>query len=455
MKIIIIGCGKVGRSAAAALSAENHDVVVVDNRPERIFNLANELDVLAVAGGGLSHDTLQEAGVSEADLVIALTGHDELNLLCCLLAGKLGASHTIARVRNPEYTQYFHNLSMDLGIDLIINPEMEAAREIFRSLSLPYGVSSEALSVKNAEIFKLKIHPDSVLCNMPVKDIPARLKSDILVGIVERGDQTFIPDGEFVLQARDTISIVGSVHNIHAFFSKIRLHANKIRNVMVVGAGKVAYYLANMLKQTHMQLTMIESNLATCEHMAETFPEFTIIHGNGSDEDLLIDEGLRDMDVFVSLTGIDEENIILSLYASSTAGIKTITKINRIAFDNVIAAMDLDTIVNPKKLTLERIIKYVRAAAGGVGSNVESVHQLAGNTAEGLEFNITRESEVTNVPLAKLKLKPGILVAMILRRGKAILPRGNDTIQVGDHVILVTTHKGLCDIEQILAGGRS
>lgn len=453
MKIIIIGCGKVGRSAAAALSAENHDVVVIDSKPDRIFNLANEIDVMAVNGSGLSHEVLLEAGAANANLLIAVTGNDELNLLCCLLAKRLGVPDTIARVRNPEYTQYISELRADLGISMIVNPEQEAAFEIYRSLSLPQGVSSEMLSTRSAEIYKLKVTSESVLAGLQVKQIPSKLRSNVLVCMVERGMDVFIPDGEFTLHANDRISVMGDMRSMNNFFHVIRTHPSKIRSVMAVGAGKVAFYLANLLKNTPIQLTMVEADEKTCEYMAETFPDAIIIHGNGAEEDLLVDEGLCDMDAFVSLTGIDEENIILSLHAAKIAGIKTITKINRINFSEVLSSLDLDTIVNPKKLTLEKIIRYVRAASSGIGAPVESIHRLGSDKAEGLEFCIKENSAITNVPLQDLNLKSGTLLAMIVRGSQTILPRGNDVIRKGDRVIVITTNLGLSKIDQILETG--
>lgn len=453
MKIIITGCGKVGRAAAAALSKEKHDVTVVDIQPGRIFNLANELDILAVSGSALSPETLTDAGIEEADLLIALTGNDELNLLCCLLAKRLGVTHTIARIRNPEYSVFMQDLRADLGISMIINPELEAAGEIFRSLSLPSGISSETFSTRNAEIFKLKVPKDSALDGLTVMMISARLHSDILVCMVEREGKTFIPDGSFRLQAQDRISIMGSMQDVQEFFHKIKFHTSKVRNVMVVGAGKVAFYLAHLMENSHMYLTMIEADQKACDRAAETFPDAIVIHGNASDEDLLIDEGLMDMDAFVSLTGIDEENIILSLHAAMSAGIKTVTKINRIQFSKVLSGLDLDTIVNPKKLTLEKMIRYVRATESGLGSHVESVHALGdAEEAEGLEFLVDRPGLVTNTPLMDLHLKPGTLIAMIVRGAQTILPRGTDQILPGDRVIVITTNLGLSHLDQIAAG---
>lgn len=450
MKIIIVGCGKVGRSVAEQLSGEDHDIIVVDNDASRLRNLAKEIDVMVMEGNGISKETLLEAGCDETDLLIALTGNDEVNMLCCLVARKNGCSKTIARVRNPEYSSELQTLSLDLGISMIINPELTAAREIYRSLALPPSVSSESFTSGKTEIYSFKIGKDSILAGMPVKDIPARLRSNILVGIVERGDQAYIPDGNFVLQEKDIISVTGRNRDVLDFFGKIRIKSNKVKDVMVIGAGKVAFYLVRMARDSRIHFTLIENDKATCEYMAECLPRATIIHGNGSDQNLLFDEGLQDMDAFVALTGIDEENIILSLYAGSQAHLKTITKINRIEFDEVIASMDLDTIINPKRLTAENILRFVRAQQGGLGSNVETIHKLANGKVEALEFCIGDGFFMTDIPLKDIAFKKGVLVALIIRQNEAILPRGNDCIKKGDHLLVITTHKGFTSLKDTL-----
>lgn len=451
MKIMIIGCGKVGTSLVRELSLEGHEVTVIDNRADRAKGIVGEYDVMGLVGSGMDHSLLQEGGIDQTDLFIAVTGNDELNLLCCLLARKLCENiQTIARVRSPEYSETIMDLQSDLGVSVIINPELAAAREVFKAISLPPTVSAETFSSDASEIYKLKIPKGSVLEGMAIKDIPHKLKSDILICMVERKDDLFIPDGEFILHEKDLISITGQPKKRMQFFKKIGIKSNNVHNVMVIGAGKLAFYLAKMLEKTNINLTLVDNNRATCEKMATFFPNATIIEGNGSDRELLADEGLENMDAFVSLTGIDEENIILSLYIRSIMPIKTITKINRISFDDVINALDLDTIINPKKLTSETIIRYVRAAEGGMGSNVETVHRLAQDRAEALEFYIREKSRATNIPLMNLKTRSDTLAALIVRDGKAILPRGTDEIRVGDSVIFITTHTGLCTLDDVL-----
>ncbi len=451
MKIMIIGCGKVGTSLVRELSREGHEVTVIDNRAERAKGIVGDYDVMGLVGSGMDHNVLQDAGIEDTDLFIAVTGNDELNLLCCLLARKLaGQVQTIARVRSPEYSQTIMDLQSDLGISMIINPELAAAREVFKAISLPPTVSAETFSSDASEIFKLKIPAGSVLEGMAIKDIASRLKADVLICMVERGDELYIPDGDFILHEKDLISVTGQPKKRMQFFRKIGIKSSPVHNVMVVGAGKLAFYLARMLEKTNINLILIDNNRETCEKMAAFFPKATVIEGNGSDADMLMEEGLEQMDAFVSLTGIDEENIILSLYIRSIMPIKTITKINRIKFDDVINALDLDTIINPKKLTSETIIRYVRAAEGGLGSNVETVHRLAQDRAEALEFAVKEHSKATDVPLMDLPTKADTLAALIVRDGKPILPRGSDQIRVGDSVIFITTKTGLCKLDDVL-----
>ncbi|MCF0245739.1 MAG: Trk system potassium transporter TrkA [Ileibacterium sp.] len=450
MKIVIAGCGKVGRSIAEQLCTENHDVTVIDNNPERLHNLAKEIDVMVIEGSAINRETLIEAGCKEANLFIGLTGNDELNLLSALLAKRCGVEQTIVRVREPEYGDEVHDLARDLGISMIINPEQEAAKEIFRSLALPQSVSSEAFCSGKAEIFKVRVTTGSVLENLPVKDIPAKLHSNILACIVERNDKAYIPDGDFVLKPKDIVSITGNSAEVRNFFSKIHLKPTKIRRIMAVGAGKVAHYFCAMIRNTRQSLILIDNNPKVCEKAAQEQPHVTVIQGNGADERLLQEEGLEEMDAFISLTGMDEENIILSLYASQKAHIKTITKVNRIEFDELLDSLDLDTVINPKHLCADAIIRYVRAQAGGINSCVETVHKMAKDQVEALEFLINDPKLPIDIPLKDLALKNGTLVALIVRDNKSILPRGNDCLKMGDRIILITTQKGFSSLQDAL-----
>ena len=450
MNIIIVGCGKVGAVLTEQLSKEGNSVTVIDTNAARVEQMVNEHDVMGYIGSGVSYETQLEAGVEKADLLIAVTGSDELNLLCCLFAKKAGNCQTIARVRNPEYSEEVHFIKEELGLAMIINPELAAAAEIARVLRLPSAINVEVFAKGKVEILKFRVKPDSVLCNMAVQEIPGKLHSDILVCVVERGDETYIPSGDFVLQEKDVISIAGEPQKTMEFFRKIHIKVNPVKDIMIVGGGRLSYYLSRILIGTGVEVKIVEKNLENCNLLCQKIPEATVIHGDGSDKVLLLEEGLDQMDAFAALTGMDEENVFLSLYAKSKARMKTVTKINKISFDEVINNLDLDTVVYPKNITAEYIIRYARAMANSLGSNVETMYRLAGDKVEALSFIIRKNAPVVNIPLMNLNLKEGILLVAIERDGRVIVPRGSYSMQVGDTVILVTTITGLQDISNIL-----
>ncbi len=455
MQIIIVGCGKVGSVLAEQLCQEGNNVTVLDTNGERVQQLVNEFDIMGYIGSGISFDTLIEAGVKKADMLIAVTPSDELNLMCCLIAKKAGNCQTIARVRNPEYSKETDFLIRELGLALIINPELAAANEIFRDLRLPSAVSAEVFAQGKVEIFKVPVREGSPLCDIAVQDIAGRLNCDILVCVVERGEEVTIPNGTFVLKEKDNVYIVGGPMNSKDFFRRIGIESNPIRSTMIVGGGKISYYLAKLLTASGIDVRIIERDAAVCDALNQMLPEATIIHGDGTDKALLAEEGLDRVDSFAALTGMDEENIFLSLYAKTQTNIKTVAKINRIAFDEVIGNMDLDTVVYPKNITAEYIIRYARAFGNSIGSNVETMHRIAGGRVEALEFIIRENAPVVGIPLMSLNLKDDILVACIQRGKKLIMPRGNDAMQVGDTVVVVTTRSGLRDIRDILGKSRA
>ncbi|MDO4343317.1 MAG: Trk system potassium transporter TrkA [Eubacteriales bacterium] len=454
MQIIIVGCGKVGSTLAEQLSREDNDITVLDTNGDRVEQLVNEFDIMGYIGSGISFEMLVEAGVKKADLLIAVTGSDELNLMCCLIAKKAGNCQTIARVRNPEYTSEVDFLKKELGLAMVINPELAAATEASRVLRLPALIGVEVFAKGKAEILKVRIKAGSPLCDMQVQDIYTKLRSDILVCVVERGEEITIPNGMFTLREKDNIYIVGATKSTIEFFKKVGIEGNPARSIMMVGGGKVSYYLAKLLSATGMDVKILEKDAACCDMLSQKLPNVTIIHGDGTDKALLMEEGLDQVDAFAALTGMDEENVFLSLYAKRQADVKTLTKINRIAFDEVISSLDLDTVVYPKEITAEFIIRYARALGNSIGSNVESLHRIAGGKVEALEFIIRENSPVVNIPLMNLNLKDDILVACIQRHGKIILPRGNDAMQVDDTVVVVTTRSGLRDIRDILGKSR-
>ena len=451
MKIIIVGCGKVGQKLAEKLSQENeHDITVVDLRHNILQDLISQYDIMGVEGNCAGLDTLTEAGVETADILIAVTHSDELNLLTCLLAKKAGGCQTIARVRQPEYAKSLHLFKEDLGLAMIINPEYAAATEMARSLRFPSAIQIDTFAKGRAEILKFKIPEDSPLDNLKIAHLSQKIDCDILVCGVVRGEDAFIPGGDFVLKSGDFVSIVASIKSGAEFFKKIGVKSNRVKDTIIVGGGETGYYLARILLASGIKVKIIEQDAKRSEELCLLLPDATIINADGTNNRVLLEEGIEYADSFVALTNIDEENILLSLFAKSKTNGKLITKINRIAYDEVISNLDLDTTVYPKNITADYIVKFVRAKNNSIGSNIETMHLILDGKAEALEFRIRENSPIAGIPIEKLSLKKNILLACINRKGKIIIPRGRDIIEAGDTVIVVTTHTGFKDIKDIL-----
>ena len=392
-----------------------------------------------------------EAGIQDADLLIATTNSDELNMLCCLIAKKAGNCHTIARIRNPEYSSEIRYIREELNLSLAINPELAAAREIARLLRFPSAIKIEPFAKGRIELLKFLIPEHSLLNDMRVMDVVNRLKSNVLICVVERGNDVVIPDGNFVMKKGDKISFIASHQESADFFKKAGVDNNIVKSAMFVGGGKLTHYLCRLLEDTKIKIKIIERDEERCRQLSELLPKAMIIHGDGTDEQLLLEEGIRQTEAFASLTGFDEENIMLSLYASGQSKAKLITKINKIAFENVINSLNLGSLIQPKMLTAEIILQYVRAMQNSMGSsNIETLYKIAADKAEALEFRVKEGSPILGIPLEKLKLIDTLLVACINRGGTIITPRGKDTVEAGDTVIVVTTHTGLNDLTDIL-----
>lgn len=451
MNIIIVGCGKVGQTLAERLSREEgHNITVVDTKSSIIRELTGALDVIGVEGSGASLETLLEAGVKDADILIAVTNSDEVNLLTCFIANKSGDCGTIARVRKPEYGRELILFKEDLGLAMIINPEQAAAAEIARVLRFPSAIQIDTFAKGRVEILKFRVSDDSILSGLSLAELRPKLGCNVLVCGVERGDEVFIPGGDFVIRSGDRLSFVSEIKSGTAFFKKIGIKTNKVRNTIIVGGSDTAFYLAKLLIQSGISVKIIEKDTARCEFLCQKLPKAVIVNGDGSDSSVLLEEGIESAESFVALTNIDEENILISLYARSRTKGKIITKINRIAFDDVINGLDLDTTICPKNITAENIVKFVRAKNNSIGSNIETMHMILGDKAEALEFRIREKTPLVGVPLEKLRLKDNTLIACINRGGTIINPCGKDTMEVGDTVIVVTAKIGFKDIRDIL-----
>ena len=438
MNIIIVGCGKVGEELAVRLNDEGDNITVIDIDPVKVGDLTSRLDVLGVTGNGATHLVQQEAGIRDADLLIAVTGSDELNLLCCLIAKKEGNCQTIARVRDPQYSTEAPYLKEELGLAMVINPEFQAAAEIARVLRFPSAIKIDPCAKGKVDLMKFRLPENCVLTGCSVKEIATKLKCDVLVCTVERGDEAFIPNGEFVFGEKDVISIIASPANANAFFRRIDYKINQVKDCMIAGGGDVAYYLCRILKKAGISLKLIEKDPKRCEMLCTALPEVTVICGDAADQQILLEEGLENANSFAALTNLDEENIMLSLFARVKGCKKLVTKINRIDFFDVIKQLDLDSIIYPKNITSELIVSYVRAMKNTIGSNVQTVYSIIKGKAEAAEFLIRDNSPVLGKPLMELKFKPNVLVAVILRGNRVIIPRGSDVIENNDSVIVVS-----------------
>ncbi|MBP9989783.1 MAG: Trk system potassium transporter TrkA [Ruminococcus sp.] len=450
MKIIVVGIGKVGSTVAEQLSNEMHDVTVVDINSKVLENTVSELDVFAVLGNGASKKVLVEAGVNECDLLIALTGSDEVNLLCCLIANKLGANGTIARVRNPVYNEDIRLYKDNLGLSMAINPEREAAEEILRILKFPSAKNIETFAKGKINMVSFVADRRCNLCGKPVKESFAKEKA--LACAIERGNNIFIPFGDTVIEENDVVAVLIPPDEIPDFFKGIGLRVNSVKSTMIIGGGKIAHYLAVEMARLNMKTTIIEINEKKAEELSYLLPNANVICGDGTNRSLLMEEGFADASAICCLTGIDEENILLSLFAKKVdPTIKTISKVNRTAFYEVIRSLDIDSIIYPKYITASQILQHVRAKQNNIGSNVETLYKIIDNKVEALEFNVSEDSQLVGMTLESVEIKKNILIGSINRKGKVFIPHGKDTLEVGDSVIVVTTKSGLSDLDDIKA----
>ena len=451
LRIIIVGCGKVGRTLVEQLSQEGHDITIVDRDGQKAQALANLYDIMGVQGNGASYGVLKEAGIETADLLIAVTQSDELNLLCCTVGKQVANCAAIARVRSPDYSREVGYLREKLGLAMIINPEMEAAAEAARILYLPTALEIDSFAHGQADLIKFKVPEGNVLDGMNLITLGQRIAPDILICAAERDGKVIIPRGQYIIRAGDILSFAASRAVGKKFLEDIGFKTNRVRNAMLIGGGRAAYYLARQLLSMGIQVKIIEISRERCEELSILLPKAVIINGDGTSEELLREEGIERAEAVVALTGIDEENILLTLFARRVSEAKTITKINRITFQDVINNLDLGSVIYPKYITAEAIIRYVRAMRESMDSNIETLYHMFDHRAEAVEFRVDAPSGVTDIPLKDLRLKDSLLVCAIYREGRVRIPNGQDSIQVGDTIMVVTTHTGFSDIRDILA----
>ncbi len=450
MNIIIVGCGKIGQNLAEQLNEKGNNITVVDTSPQKVSEVSTRCDCLGVVGNGATHATLSEAGIENADLLIAVTGSDELNILCCLIAKKSSDCQTIARVKNPEYSSETEYLKDELGLAMVINPQYATAEEIARVLRFPSAIKIDTFAGGKVELVKFRLPETSPLVGLTVREVVSKLHCDVLICTIERGDEAYIASADFTFEGKDVISLVSTPKNAVSFFRKIAYSAHSVKDVIIAGGGDTANYLTSLLLRDGIAVKIIEKSAEVCDELCESFPSATVIHGNAGDQETLIEEGIDKAGAFVALTNLDEENILISLYARSIGRGKLVTKINRFDFSDVVSHLDLDSIVYPKNITADIIVRYVRAMKNSMGSNVETLYNIIKGKIEAAEFIVREESEVTGVPLAQLEFKENILVASILRGKKVIIPRGNDEIRLGDRVVIVSGAVALHDITDVL-----
>jgi len=451
LNIIIVGAGKIARTIVAQLVEEGHDLTIVDIDSSVIDEFTQAYDCMGVVGNGATYATLKEAGIESADLFIAVTQSDELNLLCCTIAKQFSDAATIARVRNPEYNREVGYLRDKLGLAMIINPELEAAKEIARILFLPTALEINSFAHGHAELIKIRLPEGNMLDGKSIAYLGQHVTNEILICAVERDGNIVIPHGDFVLRSGDIISFAATRKSCLSFLKLIGFNTKGVRDTMIVGGGIACYYLADQLIKSGIDVKIIESDASRCEELSVLFPKATIINADATDKELLLEAGIHNAQSFVPLTGIDEENIVLSLYAKEVSNAKLVTKITRITFSEVISRLDLGSVIYPKYITSEAILTYVRARQSAKdSSNIETLYQLFDSRAEALEFRINSGSAVIGKPLKDLKLKKDVLIGFINHKDTIIIPSGNDIINDGDSVMIVTTHHGFTGIEDIL-----
>ncbi|KUO68742.1 MAG: potassium transporter TrkA [Clostridia bacterium BRH_c25] len=445
MKIIIIGAGKVGYSLAESLSKSNNDVIIIDKNYAALSKAEENLEVLCIRGSGVSTSILMEAGIDTTDLLIAVTSSDEVNMVCCLTAKKLGVKFTIARIRDPEYAKELSLLKEELDLDLIINPEQAAAEEIANVLNFPIAINVENFAKGRVKMVELKVTEEMGIIGIPLRDMGSKLISSILIGVVIRNEEVIVPNGDFVIEENDRIYVIGKPSNLYNFCKMSGKCPQKIRNVMIAGGGRIAIYLAKLLSEMDIKVKLIEFDREKCIQLSELLPEALIIHGDGTDEELLKSENVSDMDGFISMTGMDEENLMSALLAKQNGVKKVIAKVSRVNYINIIKSLGVDSVISPKLITTNHILKFVR------GNNIESLYRIIEGQAEITEIIADSASDILNIKIKKLGLPKDVIIATIVRKKEVVIPHGNDIIREGDRVIVISKNKNISSLNEVAA----
>lgn len=450
MDIIIVGGGKVG-SALAEQLCEEHSVTVIDKNEARIKALTNDYDVMGIVGNCLQTSVLEEANVAKANILIAVTSSDEVNILSCLIAKKMKARHCVARVRSPEFDKQLVFMRDELGISMMVNPDYNAANEIAKVLRYPEAINIESFAKGRVDLAEIRITSGSILENVALSQLSRRLRLDILICAVQRGDEVIIPNGSFVIRAGDKIHVTASHSAMVKFFKSVSAayREKRVKKAVLIGGGRVAYHLAQQLIEMGVKTKIIEINKERCLELSDRLNKVSVICGDGTDHDILKEERVYDADAVVTLTGIDEENILLSLLAKNNGVDKVVTKVNRMNLMQLTDTLDLDSIISPKSITVNQILQYVRAKKNSQGNSITTLYRLVSDRLEAIEFIVREQKEYVDIPLKKLKLRPGILIASIVRGNELITPKGDDCLKLDDSVVVVTTNKGFGDLKDI------
>lgn len=446
MKTVLIGCGTIGRTILEQLAKEEHSIVIIDENKEKVENLIEKYDIAGVVGNGACLDIQEEANVKDADLVIAVTSHDEINIMACLIAKKVGAKHTVARVRNPEYARQSSIFKDEFGLSMIVNPELETSNEILNMINLPSTAKVERFAKGRVTLIEILIEDKNPLIGETLVSIGKKINTKVLICAVQRENEVIIPSGNFIIEKGDRISFTADTNSLSSFLSELNLIKIPLKRIMIVGGSKIGYYLANELCSRKYDVKIIEQKKDRAEELAELLPHATIINGDGTDHDVLIEEGIENMDAFVSLTGVDEENIIVSMYANKLKVKKTIAKVKREGLVGIVGDLDIVNYVSPKNIVANKIMSYTRALNNRRGSNVITLYRLVENKVEALEFIAKKEEDIYNKPLKELKIKDNCLIGCIMRDNKVIIPDGNECIKLNDRVVVVTTHIDFDDL---------
>ena len=450
MKIIIVGDGKVGFTLAEHLSQEEHDVTIIDTSDDALRRASEALDVMCVKGNGASISALRESGVDTADIIIAATSMDEINMVCCLTAKRLGAKFAIARVRNIEYAAELSSLKKQLGLDLVINPENSTAVEIARLLRFPTAANIETFYRGRVELIGFRLREGDFLCGSPLYQLDPRVKSlPMLICAVERGEQVIIPDGSFVPLPEDKLYLIGQPVGISQFFKLLGRYTPKIKKAFIVGGGRISHYLTAILENMGLKVKIVEKSMDRCRHLSEVLPRTTVICGDGTDQDLLEAEDAAGTDAFVALTDRDEDNLIISLYAMQQGIPKVVAKCNRQNYAGIARAVGLDSVISPKLITANHILQVVRGMENSKGSVMNALYKIAGGHAEAMEFVVNDTTRNLGVPLKDLRLKKGILIAVLVHQNRIVIPEGSSCISQGDTVIVVSRDNGILDVNDI------